>query len=55
VDSQLPEGRKQKDLTDRIKERRKTFFYFLDDPEDGGIDKTELQAAFNIIAKEENG
>jgi hypothetical protein len=55
VDGQLPNGKKQQDLTNRIIERRKTFFYFLDDPEDGGVDKTESQKAFDIVNKEENG
>jgi hypothetical protein len=50
-DDQLPEGKRSSDLTQAIKNRRSTFFYYLHNPEDGGITREEYSGALTNFQK----
>lgn len=49
----LPKDKQKETLTNRIKERRSTFFYSLNEPKDGGLKPEDLTTALNLI-KEDN-
>jgi len=48
---QLPVGKKSTDLTQAIKDRRSTFFYYLHNPADGGITPEEYAVSLTNFQK----